>query len=246
MTLHHIRLLARSKVLLRHGLVVAALAFSIGATLARGVNTYVYVESNIGKTAGNNSIFAFSNDGLGNMTALAGSPYLTGGTGIFDPGGPQTEFDADQQVIATPDNTLLYAVNGRTNTIAAFDINADGTLTTVAGSPFASEGQDPASLGFLPGPGTGLEFWWWRTRTKQPDGPPWTRDLWSSCHPQLTAKGRVIRQIAADVLSGMRASSLRDGFQCLLRDYDLWYHQDRRPLADRLRYSAHDGRPLPR
>jgi 6-phosphogluconolactonase (cycloisomerase 2 family) len=76
---------------------------------------------------------------------LPASPYLTGGSGVFATGGP--EFNADQEVITNPAGTLLYAVNGHSNSIAAFTINADGTLTTVPGSPFASGGQDPVSIG---------------------------------------------------------------------------------------------------
>ena len=142
-----------STVLVRGSFALATLALFAGTALAQDVKTYVYVESNIGKTEGKNSVFAFSNDGLGNLTGLAGSPYLTGGTGVFDPGGGTSEFDADQEVITNSTGNLLYAVNGHSNSIAAFAINADGTLTTVPGSPYASGGQDPASLGLLPSHG---------------------------------------------------------------------------------------------
>jgi 6-phosphogluconolactonase (cycloisomerase 2 family) len=106
----------------------------------------VYVESNIGSVPGMNSVFAFSNDGNGNLTALPGSPYLTHGTGLYNPGGATTAFDADGQVIIRPDGNLLLAVNSHTNTIAVFTINSDGSLTAVQGSPFASGGQQPVSL----------------------------------------------------------------------------------------------------
>jgi 6-phosphogluconolactonase (cycloisomerase 2 family) len=142
---------------LRCCVALGALVLSIGTALAQ--TSYVYVESNIGKIANFNSVFAFKNDGLGNLTPLAGSPFLTGGTGVFDPGGGGVDpFNADQQVIANPDKTLLFAVNGHSNTIAVFSINADGTLTNVPGSPFASGGQDPASVGLLQDSITGLEF----------------------------------------------------------------------------------------
>ena len=108
-------------------------------------NTYVYVESNIGTVPDQNSIYAFSNDGLGNMTALPGSPYLTDGTGVPAPG--SSEINADQEVIANEAGTALYAVNGHSNSIAVFRVNSDGTLTTVPGSPFPSGGQNPVSIG---------------------------------------------------------------------------------------------------
>jgi 6-phosphogluconolactonase (cycloisomerase 2 family) len=148
MITHQVRRRALSRAFFRSLLVLGAGALQIGAALAQ--TSYIYVESNIGKTAGRNSVFAFSNDGLGNLTPLSGSPYLTSGTGVFDTSGGTTDpFDADQEVIVREDGSLLFAVNGHSNTIAVFTINADGTLTTVTGSPFASGGQDPASVGLM-------------------------------------------------------------------------------------------------
>ncbi len=106
----------------------------------------VYFESNIGSVTGQNSIYGFSNDGTGNLTPLPGSPYLTGGTGVFDPGGLSDSFDADQQVITNQAGTLLFAVNGHSNNISVFTIASDGGLTAIAGSPFDSAGPDPVSL----------------------------------------------------------------------------------------------------
>jgi 6-phosphogluconolactonase (cycloisomerase 2 family) len=133
--------------------IVFAMALAALTARAQEPTTYVYVESNIGSVPNQNSVFAFSNDGSGNLTSLAGSPYLTGGTGVFDTGESPSEFDADQQVHATSDGSLLYAVNGHSNTIAGFSINSDGTLTTVPGSPFPSGGQDPVSVGIATSPG---------------------------------------------------------------------------------------------
>jgi 6-phosphogluconolactonase (cycloisomerase 2 family) len=113
--------------------------------LAQGATTYVYVESNIATVPFQNSVFAFANDGLGNLTPLLNSPYLTGGTGVLAPG--SSEVNADQEVVINPAGTILYAVNGHTNSIAAFTVNRDGTLTTIAGSPYPSGGQDPVSIG---------------------------------------------------------------------------------------------------
>jgi hypothetical protein len=130
---------------MRISLVFITSALLLNTALAQQPKTCVYVESNIGTVPNQNSIFAFANDGLGNMTGLPGSPYLTGGTGVQAPG--SSEINADQEVITNAAGTVLYAVNAHTNSIAAFTINADGTLTTVPGSPFPSGGQDPASIG---------------------------------------------------------------------------------------------------
>jgi 6-phosphogluconolactonase (cycloisomerase 2 family) len=113
------------------------------AQAPRARNT-VYVESN--DPAGN-EIFAFArNDSDGSLTPLPGSPFPAGGLGItFTTAlGP---FDSDQEVIVNPEHTLLFAVNGGSDTIAVFRIHADGSLAPVAGSPFPSGGSNPVSVG---------------------------------------------------------------------------------------------------
>ena len=106
----------------------------------------VYVESNIG-TPGGNSILAFRRDSQGNLTPLPGSPFLTGGTGVFDTSLQLGPFDSDQNVIANPEHTLLFAVNSGSNTIAVFHIHENGSLSPVEGSPFPSGGIKSSSVG---------------------------------------------------------------------------------------------------
>jgi 6-phosphogluconolactonase (cycloisomerase 2 family) len=103
----------------------------------------VYVESN---DPDGNAILAFTRHDDGNLTPLPGSPFSTGGTGItptFNLG----PFDSDQEVIANASHTLLFAVNGGSDTIAVFKIGDDGSLAPVHGSPFPSGGSNPVSLG---------------------------------------------------------------------------------------------------
>ena len=137
--------------------VIASLVFVPAALLAGqddqqegSPSGVVYVESNIG-TPGGNSVLAFSRDSEGNLTPLAGSPFLTGGTGIFDTSLKLGPFDSDQNVIANPEHTLLFAVNAGSNTIAVFHILADGSLAPVDGSPFPSGGVNPVSVGLKDG-----------------------------------------------------------------------------------------------
>src|SRR5580698_3054788 len=142
----------------RHLVLFGVLAVVAGsAVTARAQSTLnaVYVESNIGCAgSGLNSVFGFSNSG-GVLTALPGSPFLTGGTGVCDNGQVKgkSEFDADQQVMISPKNAVLYAVNGHSNTFAGFSINISstdtGALTPLPGSPFKSNGTDPVSFGYL-------------------------------------------------------------------------------------------------
>jgi hypothetical protein len=103
----------------------------------------VYVESN--DPAGN-AIFAFRRDDQGRLTPIPGSPFPTGGAGIT-PTFALGPFDSDQNVIVSPDHTMLFAVNGGSNSIAVFGINRDGSLTPVPGSPFFSGGSNPVSVG---------------------------------------------------------------------------------------------------
>ena len=107
---------------------------------------YVYVESNIGASHAN-SIFAFRRDGDGSLTPLSGSPYLTGGAGVIYTGTALGPFDSDQELITNADNTLLFAVNAGSDSIAVFHIDAYGKLKPVEGSPFPSGGSNPVSVG---------------------------------------------------------------------------------------------------
>jgi hypothetical protein len=112
-------------------------------TLAASAN-FVYVEGN--DPAGN-AIFAFArNDTDGSLAQIPGSPFSAGGLGItFATAlGP---FELDQAIIFNSTDTLLFAVNGGSDTIAVFNINVDGSLVPVAGSPFPSGGSNPVSVG---------------------------------------------------------------------------------------------------
>jgi 6-phosphogluconolactonase (cycloisomerase 2 family) len=133
------------------GMVCAAVAVFLLGSLGTGYAqlNLVYVTSNNNAT-NMNSVAAYSNDGSGNLTPLTGSPYLTGGTGVGGSSAAKSgALDADQEIIINSAGNLLLAVNGHSNSVASFTINSDGTLTTVAGSPFASSGKDPASLGLF-------------------------------------------------------------------------------------------------
>jgi 6-phosphogluconolactonase (cycloisomerase 2 family) len=103
----------------------------------------VYVESN---DPNGNAILAYERAANGSLTPLPGSPFPTGGLGITTTYalGP---FDSDQEVIVNSERTMLFAVNGGSDTIAVFWINNDGSLTPVEGSPFPSGGSNPVSVG---------------------------------------------------------------------------------------------------
>jgi hypothetical protein len=102
----------------------------------------IYLESN--STAGN-SIFTYTF----NFTSppVLKSTTAAGGVGVFDSSFALGPFDSDQNLIENASGTLLFAVNSGSNTIAVFNIHPDGSLTPVTGSPFASGGSDPVSVG---------------------------------------------------------------------------------------------------
>jgi hypothetical protein len=109
----------------------------------------VYIDGDITAT-GQNAVVALVNDGSGNMSPVTGSPFPTGGTGVAGDGDPlhDSQWDSDGEIMANSTGTLLYAVNGHSNDFSGFKINADGSLTLIAGSPFPSGGTQPASIGF--------------------------------------------------------------------------------------------------
>lgn len=130
---------------------VVALAVFCFAGSGFAQQNLLYINTNVGLcptcTTGRNQVLAFSIGASGQLTKLNGK-FLTGGTGVYH-NPPGNEVEADQQIIINKAGTLLYAVNGGSNTVAGFNINADGTLTPISGSPFASNGPQPASLGLL-------------------------------------------------------------------------------------------------
>jgi DNA-binding beta-propeller fold protein YncE len=136
--------------LTRRFLLVAALAtltMALCASPALAQKNLVYINGNIA-VSGQNAVIVLVNDGTGHMTPLAGSPFLTGGTGVGIPPSGDADWDSDGEVAINAAGTLLYAVNGDSNTIAAFKLNSDGSLTTITGSPFASGGPQPASIAY--------------------------------------------------------------------------------------------------
>lgn len=115
------------------------------AATTAGVLGTVYVESNIAHP-GANSIIAYSYRDGGNLQPLQIAEYPTGGAGSADLTDSGV-LDADQHIIVSPDNKLLFAVNQGSDSIAVFGIDRVGGLTPVPGSPFPSGGEAPASMG---------------------------------------------------------------------------------------------------
>lgn len=105
----------------------------------------VYVQSN-NPDPGKNSVLAYRRNPATGKLTLFGN-FLTRGTGFFNNDERLGPDDSDQELIASPDRRFLFVVNSGSNTIAVFRIDEDGELSHVNGSPFASGGVQPVSLG---------------------------------------------------------------------------------------------------
>lgn len=105
----------------------------------------VYVQSNQPYN-NQNSIIAYRVMSDGTLAPLPGSPFSTNGNGVGNPQQVLGPNDSDSEIKITIDKKFLLAVNSGSNTIAVMQINSDGGLTPVPGSPFSSGGETPVSL----------------------------------------------------------------------------------------------------
>jgi DNA-binding beta-propeller fold protein YncE len=106
---------------------------------------HVYVTTN---APGGNGVLSFEYRKNGAVTPVEVAEYRTGGTGARQVPGPNVGvFDADQQIALNAKRTLMFAVNRGSNSITVFKVGEDGVLTRVKGSPFASGGETPVSIG---------------------------------------------------------------------------------------------------
>lgn len=110
------------------------LAAILGSTASPAVAQFIYVNNNDNP----NSISGLAIDGGGALSPIAGSPFSTGGLGDVSPniGGINLVVVAQR----------LYAANSVSNSVSAFDIEPDGSLTTIPGSPFPSLGSAPNGI----------------------------------------------------------------------------------------------------
>ena len=97
---------------------------------------HVYLDGN---TAGANTIAGFTQNANGSLTALPGSPFQAGGTGLAGVG--------SQDAVKFADNgRYLLAVDAGSNQISVLSVGSHGSLTPVPGSPFPSGGVEPNSI----------------------------------------------------------------------------------------------------
>jgi hypothetical protein len=122
------------------GSCLLAFCFALAFATASLAQDKIYVESN---DPGGNAVLFYTGDTTTGALTFVDS-YSTGGDGLYTlQFGP---YDNDGPVIVNSNHSLLFAVNGGSDTIAVFHINGDGTLTAVDGSPFPSGGKFPVGL----------------------------------------------------------------------------------------------------
>jgi 6-phosphogluconolactonase len=117
--------------------VAAVLWTPTAASATSAVVGHVYVNDN---TAGTNSIGGFDEHADGSLTALPGSPFAAGGAGTGIILGSQGSLQV------TSDGRYILAADAGSNQISVLQVGADGTLTTVPGSPVSSGGIEPVSI----------------------------------------------------------------------------------------------------
>lgn len=107
------------------------------ASAASPVIGHVYVNDN---TAGTNTIGAFDQHADGSLTPITGSPFAAGGAGTGTIVGSQGSLQV------TGDGRFVIAVDAGSNQISVLEIEADGSLSAVPGSPVSSGGIEPVSI----------------------------------------------------------------------------------------------------
>ncbi len=109
-------------------------------------NQFLYIQTNDIRE-GQNAVLGYNRNDDGTLDPLPGNPFYTRGTGINnDTHGKLGPHDNDTPLIVSQDGKRLFTVNTHSNTIAVFDIQPDGSLRHVKGSPFPSHGVAPNSL----------------------------------------------------------------------------------------------------
>ena len=116
---------------------VGATSASASAAHASTVTGHLYVNDN---TEGVNTIAAFDRHADGTLTAIAGSPFATGGAGTGKGIGSQGALQV------SPDGKYLLAVDAGSSQVSVLRIKPDGALANVGGGTISSGRSEPVSV----------------------------------------------------------------------------------------------------
>lgn len=118
--------------------------FSSFTTNVHAEDQFLYTNDDRNNGTGASTVSAFRVGASGSLTALPGSPFLTGGTGCD--GG----FYASNRIAVSARGNFLYASNDDSNDVSAFSIDpSSGNLTPVPGSPFPLDSRGSSCISFL-------------------------------------------------------------------------------------------------
>jgi hypothetical protein len=104
---------------------LAALALCAPPAAAQTVG-YLYTNNN----STPNTVSAFAVQANGDLAAVAGSPFLTGGSPGFCTAMDTVAIDTLRR--------RLYLTNGNSNNVSGLNVSGNGALTPISGSPFAT------------------------------------------------------------------------------------------------------------
>jgi 6-phosphogluconolactonase (cycloisomerase 2 family) len=110
--------------------------------------SFIYTETD-NSNPGENAVIAYRQNADGQVTEIGS--FKTDGTGVANPQGLLGPDDSDKEVIASPDGRFIFAVNQGSNSIAAFDVERDGSLDLVQNTAVGSGGTGPVSLSIANG-----------------------------------------------------------------------------------------------
>jgi DNA-binding beta-propeller fold protein YncE len=115
------------------GFVVCLLA----ALESKAQTHFIYTNDDIFSGFGSNTVSAFAIGADGSLSKLAGSPFLTEGSG-----GGGNGFDSARRIAISLDGKFLFASNAGSSDVSSFSVDsATGILTLIAGSPFSTGGS---------------------------------------------------------------------------------------------------------
>jgi 6-phosphogluconolactonase (cycloisomerase 2 family) len=110
--------------------------------------SFVYTETD-NSNPGQNAVIAYRQNSDGQLTQIGS--FNTGGTGVANPEGLLGPDDSNNEVIASPNGRLLFAVNQGSNSVAVFRVHRDGSLSLVNDTAVSSGGTEPVSLSIADG-----------------------------------------------------------------------------------------------
>jgi Lactonase, 7-bladed beta-propeller len=116
--------------------------------LGHGAQSFVYTETD-NSNLNQNAVIAYRQNAQGQLTQIGS--FKTDGTGVANPQGLLGPDDSNDEVIASPDGRLLFAVNQGSNSVAEFRVNPNGSLDLVGHSAVNSGGTEPVSLSIADG-----------------------------------------------------------------------------------------------